>query len=63
MVYLGRLLSARGVQQGDPLSPLLFVLASDLLQTLINKAKDLGLLSPPISMNSTMDFPILQYVD
>lgn len=34
----------RGVRQGDPLSPLLFVLAADLLQSQINKAKDMGLL-------------------
>lgn len=30
----------RGVQQGGPLSPLLFVLDADLLQSLVNKAKD-----------------------
>lgn len=38
----------RGVRQGDPLFPLLFVLAADLLQSIINKAKDQGLLNLPV---------------
>jgi retron-type reverse transcriptase len=53
----------RGVRQSDPLSPLMFVLAADLLQSLINKAKDMGLLRLPINVGCTSDFPIIQYVD
>jgi hypothetical protein len=51
------------VRQGDPLSLLLFVLAADLLQSIVNKAKDIGLLRLPINVGCTLDFPILQYVD
>ena len=53
----------RGVRQGDPLSTLLFVLAADLLQSVLNQAKGNGLLSLPISLNHSQDFPILQYAD
>jgi hypothetical protein len=51
------------VRQGDPLSPLLFVLAADLLQSLVNRAKDMGLLRVPIDVGYTLDFPIIQYAD
>jgi hypothetical protein len=53
----------RGVRQGDPLSPLLFVLAADLLQSIINKAKDCGILNLPILHSCGADFPIIQYAN
>ena len=52
----------RGVRQGDPLSPLLFVLAADLLQTLVNHMLRSGVLSLPIESHDP-DFPIVQYAD
>lgn len=53
----------RGVRQGDPLSYLLFVLAADYLQALINKAKDMNLLKLPIPLQSFSDFLVVQYID
>jgi hypothetical protein len=53
----------RRVRQGDPHSPLLFVLAADLLQSIINKIKDSGLLRLPINVGYTRDFSIVQYAD
>jgi hypothetical protein len=51
------------VRQGDPLSPLLFVLAANMLQSIINKAKSEGILQLPINVGYIQDFPIIQYAD
>jgi len=53
----------RGVRQGDPLSPLLFVLAADLLQSIVNKAYQMGLFQLPIPNRDIENFPIVQYAD
>ncbi|XP_073359845.1 uncharacterized protein [Aegilops tauschii subsp. strangulata] len=53
----------RGVRQGDPLSPLLFVLAADLLQSILNKAMSQGLITSPLQVQSNPDFPVVQYAD
>jgi hypothetical protein len=53
----------RGVRQGDPLFPFLFVLAANLLQSIINKAKDYGIIKLPIPLSCGSDFPIIQYAD
>jgi hypothetical protein len=53
----------KGVRQGDPLSPLLFVLSADLLQSIVNKAYNMNLLNHPLSKDFGQDYPIIQYAD
>lgn len=53
----------RGVRQGGPLSPLLFVLAAYLLQAIVNKAWHDGILSHPICNGFGEQYPIVQYAD
>jgi hypothetical protein len=49
----------RGVRQGDPLSPLLFAIAADLLQSVINYEYTQGTLIPPFPQNPNTPFPIV----
>jgi hypothetical protein len=53
----------RGVRQGTPCPNLFFLLATDLHQSIVNKAKDASLLRIPIHVGYTQDFSIIQYVD
>lgn len=51
----------RGLRQGDPISPYLFIIVADVLQRLIRKASEEGTLCHPV--NPTLPCPVLQYAD
>ena len=52
-----------GVRQGDPLSPLIFVLVAKLLQAAINDAMRKHLLHHPFKDDHDTDFLVIQYAD
>ena len=51
----------RGVRQGDPLSPILYVLVGELLQYVINRAWQDGDIGLPIDNSYGLDYPVIQY--
>lgn len=53
----------RDVRQGDPLSPFLFVMAADLLQSVVNDAANNNIIAHPLGPDFGGPYPIIQYAD
>ena len=64
MAYLEKFFTVNVVLgKGTPCHHFLFVLAVDFLQTILNAAKQQGILSLPMNLPHDQDFPILKYAD
>ena len=62
MGYLEKISSVKEELGREIRSPLLFVLAAEFLQVLVNRAASSNLLVPPLPQPNE-DFPIVQYAD
>ena len=54
---------ATGIQQGDPLSPLLFTLVVDVLSRMFQRGMDRGLMRDLVVGNDSREVSHLQFAD